>query len=161
VKGSPQIFDWPGEYEKQGIRIIGYKSWHDKNQGAERGENIMFKIVAEDITVLHCGDLGEIPSDDFLETIGEVDILLIPVGGFYTIDAEEAVTLVKKIEPSIVIPMHYGDSKLNEKVFGKLADVSEFIKKIGVEATAPEPQLTVKKEDLTGEMKVVLMEISS
>ena len=104
---SPLMIDMPGEFEKMGIRIFGFQTFHDKTNGSERGENIMYKFESEGMSLLHCGDLGMIPEESFLETIGEVDVLLVPVGGFYTIDSDEAVSLVKKIEPSIVIPMHY------------------------------------------------------
>ncbi len=148
---NPLIIDMPGEFEKMGVRIFGFQTFHDKTQGAERGENILYKFESEGISVLHCGDLGVIPEESFLETIGEVDILMIPVGGIYTIDAEEAVSLVKKIEPSIVIPMHYGS--------GKLAPVSEFTKKFGLDNPIPLPKLVYKKEEIEQEMKVVVLEI--
>ena len=148
---NPLIIDMPGEFEKMGVRIFGFQTFHDKTQGTERGENILYKFESEGISVLHCGDLGLIPEESFLETIGEVDILMIPVGGIYTIDAEEAVSLVKKIEPSIVIPMHYGS--------GKLAPVSEFTKKFGLDNPVPLPKLVYKKEEIEQEMKVIVLEI--
>ncbi len=154
------IIDMPGEFEKLGARIFGYKSYHDKKQGAERGEVVMYKIEVEGISVLHCGDLGYVPDDGFLDTIGEVDVLLVPVGGFYTIDATEAAELVKKIEPSIVIPMHYNHEKLNQKIFGQVAPLSEFLKKFGLESLPPVPKLVVRKEELEQEMKIVVMEIT-
>ncbi len=159
VGGDPLIIDWPGEFEKKGIRVFGYKWYHDDKKGAERGENILYKIEAEGIVLLHCGDIGSIPSDDFLEEIGEVDIMFVPVGGFYTIDASTALQLVKKIDPSIVIPMHYNHDKLNQETFGKLAPLSTFLKETGVEA-APLEKLTLKKEDISEEdMKVVTLTI--
>ncbi|MEK7495325.1 MAG: MBL fold metallo-hydrolase [Patescibacteria group bacterium] len=148
---DPLIIDMPGEFEKLGVRIFGFQSFHDKTHGSERGENIMYKFESEGISVLHCGDLGEVPDENFLETIGEVDILMVPVGGIYTIDAEEAVSLVKKIEPSIVIPMHYGT--------GKLAPVSDFMKKFGLDNPVPLLKLVYKKEEIEQEMKVVVLEI--
>lgn len=157
---APLIIDLPGEFEKAGVRITGYQSYHDKKRGTERGENILYKIEAEGISLLHCGDLGVIPEESFLDTIGEVDVLLVPVGGVYTIDADEATQLVKKIEPSIVIPMHYNHPKLNQKIFGQLAPVSEFLKKFGVENLTPIPRLTVKKEEMEVEMKVIVLDIN-
>ncbi len=151
VSGDPLIVDWPGEYEKNGVRIFGYKSYHDKKQGAERGENILFKIEAENITLLHCGDMGVIPDQELLDEIGDVDILMVPVGGFYTITADEAVEVVKKIEPSIVIPMHYNDPALDQKVFAKLTTLDEFLKKFGIEKKQLVDELTIKKEDLEAE----------
>ena len=148
---EPLLIDMPGEFEKLGVRIFGFQTFHDKTQGSERGENIMYKFESEGLSVLHCGDLGVIPEESFLETIGEVDILLVPVGGIYTIDAEEAFQLVKKVEPAIVIRMHYGT--------GKLAPVSEFTKKFGLDTVAPIPKLVYKKEEIEQEMKVVVLEI--
>lgn len=160
--GSPPlIIDMPGEFEKHGIRIFGFRYYHDKNQGEERGENILYKIEAEGVNILHCGDLGMVPPDSFLENIGDVDILLVPTGGFYTIGPDEAFELIKKIEPSIVIPMHYNHSKLNQQVFGKLAYIDEFLKKFGIEKITPLPKFVYKKEEQEEEMKVVVMEISN
>ena len=155
VNGAqPLIIDMPGEFEKVGIRIFGFQSYHDKTKGSERGENILFKFEAEGLSVLHCGDLGVVPEESFLETIGEVDILMVPVGGVHTITADEAVQLVKRIEPAIIIPMHYKNSKLVE-----LADVAEFTKKFGLDNPVPIPKLVYKKEEIEQEMKVVLLEI--
>jgi len=161
ISGEPLVIDYPGEFEKKGIRVTGYKSYHDKKKGEERGENIMYKIDADEINILHCGDLGAVPDDDLIDQVGEVDILLVPVGGSFTIGAEEAVSLIKKIEPQIVVPMHYNREGLNEKVFSELSPVDDFLKKMGIDSPQKESQLTFKKEDMTGEMKVVVMEISS
>lgn len=156
---APLMIDMPGEFEKMGVRIFGFQTFHDKTKGSERGENIMYKFESEGISVLHCGDLGVIPDEAFLETVGEVDILLVPVGGFYTIDSDEAVSLVKKIEPSIVIPMHYKTDKSSKAGESKLAEVSEFTKKFGIDTVAPIPKLVYKKEELEQEMKVIVLEI--
>jgi len=157
---APLIIDMPGEFEKMGFRIFGHRSYHDKKKGEERGENIMYKIEAESINVLHCGDLGYIPDDSFIDSIGDVDVLLVPVGGFYTIDANEAAELVKKIEPSIVIPMHFNHDKLNQSNFGSLIPVTEFLKKFGAENIQPVPKLVLKGSEFNEEMKIVLLEIS-
>lgn len=156
---QPLVIDMPGEFESQGIRIFGYLSYHDEKKGEERGENILYKIEAEDTTILHCGDLGLLPDDDFLDVIGDIDILLVPVGGFYTIDSEKAFQLTKKIEPSIVIPMHYNHEKLNQEVFGKLAKVDEIVKKFGLEKPQLLPKLVYKKEELGEKMELVVLEI--
>ena len=156
---NPLMIDMPGEFEKMGVRIFGFQSFHDKTQGSERGENIMYKFESEGISVLHCGDLGVIPEESFLETIGEVDILLVPAGGFYTIDSDEAVSLVKKIEPKIVIPMHYKTEKSSVYSESKLTAVSEFTKKFGLDNAVPLPKLFYKKEEIEQEMKVIVLEI--
>lgn len=157
VAGTPLVLDWPGEYEKNGVRIFGFKSYHDEKQGAERGENILFKFEAEDVSILHCGDMGVVPDQQLLDEIGEVDILMVPVGGFYTIGPDDAVEVAKKIEPSIVIPMHYNDSGLDQKTFGKLSTLDAFLKKFGIEKAELADQLTIKKDELGEEMKIVPM----
>ena len=159
VLGNPTIFDWPGEFEKMGVRIFGFKSYHDKEKGAKRGENIVFKIEAEGISVVHCGDLGLVPDDDFLDRLGNIDILLLPVGGFYTIDVNEAYQLVKKIEPRIVIPMHYNHPKLNQQVFRSLLSVEEFTRKFGIEKVEGLPKIVYKKEEEEEGVRVVVLEI--
>lgn len=156
---SPLMIDMPGEFEKMGIRIFGFQTFHDKTNGSERGENIMYKFESEGMSLLHCGDLGMIPEESFLETIGEVDVLLVPVGGFYTIDSDEAVSLVKKIEPSIVIPMHYKTEKSSKDFSEKLTGVSEFTKKFGLDNPVPVPKFVYKKEETEQEMKVIVLEI--
>ena len=161
VTGNPLVLDWPGEFEKNGVRMFAYKSYHDKQKGAERGENILFKFEIEGMSILHCGDLGFVPDNGFLEEIGEVNILMVPVGGFYTIDPDEAIALIKKIEPNMVIPMHYNNEGLKQETFGKLASLNDFLAKIGVTENVPVPKLTVKKDDFGEEMKVVTMTISS
>jgi L-ascorbate metabolism protein UlaG (beta-lactamase superfamily) len=157
VGGSPLIIDMAGEYEKVGFRVFGFRSFHDKEQGAKRGENIIFKIETERINILHCGDLGFVPDDQTIDFFGEVDILIVPVGGFYTIDHKEAVQLAKKIEPAIVIPMHYRSEKHNPSAFEKISSLSDFLKEMNQEAE-PHEKLTVKKDDLAEmEMQVVVL----
>lgn len=157
VGGNPLVIDWPGQFEKMGMRVTGFESFHDKKNGEERGKVILYKIEIEGLSVLHCGDLGVIPDDGFLDEVGEVDILMVPIGGVYTLESSEAIELVKKIEPSIVIPMHYHTAQ--QKALKELAGADEFLKNYGADPQAPTPKLVIKKEDLGEEMKVVLLEI--
>ena len=161
ITGEPLILDWPGEFEKQGVRISGYSTFHDKQKGAERGLNIMYKFEAEGISILHCGDLGFVPDAPTIAAMGTVDVLMVPVGGFYTIDANEAVELIKKVEPSLVIPMHYNIPELDQEMFGKLAGVEDFLKKIGADSAERTSKLSLKQGDFEEQMKVVVMEISA
>ncbi len=112
------------------------------------------------MSILHCGDLGFIPEDSYIDLIGDVDILMVPVGGNYTLDGAEATELIKKIEPSIVLPMHFDHPKLDPKYCGGLAPISEFLKKFGVDSIPPLQKLIVRKEELEQEMKIVTLEIS-
>jgi len=161
IKGEPLVIDWPGEYEKMGIRVIGFQNYHDKSQGKERGENILFKIESENITVLHCGDLGVIPDQKFIDDLGDIDILLIPVGGHFTINSSEAKEFAHMIEPSIIIPMHYNHKEINQNNFKDLSPVDEFLNKFGVEKKQPIDTLNFKKEDIINEEeKIIVMKIT-
>lgn len=160
VSTDALVIDWPGESDKLGVRITGYPTFHDKEKGAQRGENTLFKIEAEEISILHCGDLGHTLTDELVDEIGDVDILLIPVGGHYTIDAAEAVSVVHKIEPSIVIPMHYNHKDLDQKTHKDLAGLDEFVAKYGSAPSETLEVLTMKKDDIPEDTKLIIMKIS-
>jgi L-ascorbate metabolism protein UlaG (beta-lactamase superfamily) len=157
VEGSPFAITGPGEYEVKGISIFGVGSFHDKSSGSERGNNTIYSIEIDNVKVCHLGDLGHSLSESQIEDIGAVDILLVPVGGFYTIDAEEAVKVVGALEPKIVIPMHYKTPELDEKTFGSLSSVEEFLRHMGAEKNIS-PKLTVTAEKLPTERQVVVLE---
>ena len=161
IKGEPLFVDWPGEFEKNKVRVFGYQTYHDKKKGEERGLNTMFKFEADNLSILHCGDLGHLLDDSTVEEIGSVDILLIPTGGFYSLTAQEAAKVVNEIEPSLVIPMHYQQPGMNQEIFSNLQPVGDFLKEIGAEDTQAIDKLTIKKEDLNPEdLKVVVMSIA-
>ncbi len=98
------------EYREGEVRIWGVESYHDPKHGALRGGNIIFKIQIGDTLLCHMGDIGEECSPAFAEKIGKVDVLLIPVGGTYTVDAIAAKKYVEALSPRVVIPMHYRPS---------------------------------------------------
>ena len=107
VKGNPTVIRNAGFYEIGGVHMFAQKSYHDENKGADRGNNLIFKFRMDGVEVCHMGDIGEECSTMLVESMVPVNILLIPVGGTYTIDAEMAKDYVDKIMPDIVIPMHY------------------------------------------------------
>lgn len=155
LRGTPFIIDCAGEYDRKGVLIEGIDSFHDEKEGAERGGNIIYRLVIDDLSVVHLGDLGHILSDAQLEKLSGTDILLIPVGGKYTIDAKRAVEVISQIEPRIVIPMHYKtkDSKLD------IDGVDKFIKEIGLTPTYEE-KLKISKKDLPQEdMELVILSL--
>lgn len=162
IGGEPHVFDWPGEFEKNSVRIFGFQSYHDTKKGAERGENIVFKFDMEGMSVVHLGDLGYVPDEKLVEDIGNVDVLMLPVGGFFTMGSTEAAETVKKLDPFIVIPMHYNTPGMNPEIAEKLEPVTTFLQKMGAEETQPVDKFSVKKEDLVEDTtKVVVMSITS
>jgi L-ascorbate metabolism protein UlaG (beta-lactamase superfamily) len=155
LRGNPFIIDCAGEYDFKGILIEGVDSYHDDKNGAERGGNLIYRIEIDDISVVHLGDLGQILDNTQLEKLAGTDILLIPVGGKYSLDAKKAVEVISQIEPRIVIPMHYKikDSKID------LDGVDKFIKEIGLTPTNEE-KLKISKKDLPAEdMELVILSI--
>lgn len=146
------LLDAPGEYEVKESEIIGVSSYHDDKQGAERGLNTIFTYEIDDIKVCHLGDLGVELTSEQLEKVDGVDILLIPVGGTYTIDAKTAVKVISQVEPKIVIPMHYKQGE----GFKDLAPVSDFLHEMGVEAKTQD-KLKVVSRDLPTELEVVVL----
>ena len=158
LSGEPLIVEGPGEYEYKEINIKGVFSRHDDKEGKERGANTVYIIEMENIKICHLGDLGQKKlTDEQLEDINGVDILMAPVGGSgYTIDGETAVEIINQIEPRIVIPMHYKIPGLTIK----LDAVDVFLKEMGVGKKETVDKLTLKKKDLPQEeTEVVVMKI--
>lgn len=130
---SPETFviNTPGEFEKNGVQIVGVLSEHDNDGGKERGFSTIYVVKVEDVTLCHLGDLGQLTlRDEQIENIGDVDVLFIPVGGVYTINGAQAAAVVKQIEPKIVIPMHY---KIPGLIFN-IEGPEKFIKELGLKA---------------------------
>ena len=125
VKGEYILVDKPGEYEIKDIKIQGFTESH----GGDFGETNCFLVEARGIRILHLGDIGVVPEDDFFEKIGRVDILMLPVGGRYTVGAKDAFQIMEKIEPNITIPMHYMVPGLTIDIAG----VHEFLELAGRE----------------------------
>lgn len=107
VGGNPKIIQTPGKHEFGEIIVNGYPSFHDESKGRERGTNIIFVIEVDGLRVMHCGDLGHKLIMEDKKEIGDVDILLVPVGGTFTVDADTAWEVISLIKPSIAVPMHY------------------------------------------------------
>ena len=141
-----------GVHEVKGVRIEAIPTYHDPSKGKERGENLVFKIEVGGITIVHAGDLGHILGKETLTKVGKADILLLPVGGFYTVDAAEASRIMTDIAPSITIPMHYKTEKCDFPIApveaftgGKknvvLQESSEFV--VTRDSLPTEPQIVV------------------
>lgn len=153
VSGDPISIQGPGEYEVHGVSIVGVQTYHDKNQGQERGKNTIYNLQVDGLSIVHLGDLGHLLTEEQITALGSSDILLVPVGGFYTIDAKEASEVVAQLEPRIIIPMHYSLEGHNPN----LSTVDNFLKEMGVENVSPQPKLTITKDKLPDEPQVVVL----
>lgn len=153
IKGKPFLIHCAGEYEIKNIAIEGVQVPHDDKDGKERGMVTAYRFDMDDISIAHLADLGGPLNSKQLETLGNVDVLLIPVGGKFTLDAKKAVEVVSQIEPRIVIPMHYAVPGL----IYDLDSVDKFIKELGVKPRMEE-KLKVTKRDLPQEdMELVIL----
>lgn len=155
VEGEPFAILGAGEYEVKGIRIQGIQTFHDAKQGKERGMNTMYVIDIDGITILHCGDLGHELTSDQLEDIPDIDILMIPVGGVYTIDAAVAEKVIVQIEPKVIIPMHY---KIPGLKFD-LETVDTFLHVHGKASVTPVNKYSITKEKLPDNEEIVVLEV--
>lgn len=140
-------FSTTGSFEYEGIKIEGIPSWHDNEQGALRGPNTIYTYEINNIKVCHLGDLGLQLSKEQLKSIGKVDVLMIPVGGNFTIDSAEAAQVINSINPKVIIPMHYSTDISYLKDY--LAPLDDFIDKAKLEGWDIE---NVDKLSLTNQM---------
>jgi len=132
------------------VQINGYESFHDEVHGEKRGSNIIFKFISDDITFCHLGDLGHILDEKTIQQIGDIDILFIPIGGTYTLDAEEAWKTISALQPKITVPMHYKIEGLSLPIAGNdtfLEKNTHKILKVGNE-------IDIEKEEIPKEPEV-------
>ncbi len=144
IGGEPRLVKGPGEYEISNVLIIGIATYHDSVKGQSRGKNTAYLMEMDGVSVCHLGDIGHVLNDEQVEEMGNVDVLLLPVGGVNTINAAMAAEVIRKIEPKVVIPMHYKTSFLDRQ----LDPVESFLKEMGMAQVEPRPKLSVSKSNL-------------
>ena len=124
VKGNPMVVNSLESRKIKGIEIKGIATYHDTDKGAQRGENIIFCVTVDDVRVAHLGDLGHVLSEEQIREVVPVDVLLIPVGGLYTIDGRAASQVAEALVARIVIPMHFRTARCGFPI----ADAEPFLK---------------------------------
>jgi L-ascorbate metabolism protein UlaG (beta-lactamase superfamily) len=152
---STFVIDKEGEYEIAGVQISAMRTYHDKETGAERGKNLVTAIVMDGLNVVHLGDLGHKLSDSQVEKLGSVDVLMAPVGGHFTLDIEGIMEVVKEIQPSYVIPMHY---KVSGGKIEELTPLESFLEKNKLPVT-PEAvhKAKIEESSLPDDTQILLM----
>lgn len=150
----------PGEYEIKDTFINGLSTFHDDKKGEERGKNTIYVIEVDGFSILHLGDLGHELSKDTIENLPDIDILLIPVGGVFTINAKVATKVISSLEPGIAIPMHYQTKMLD--VGEKIDKVDVFLHEMGIEDVKTVDKLKLKsKSDVPAETEVFVLSPTS
>ena len=107
LDGAGRLLASQGEYDEQGIHFSLIRSYHDEERGAKRGENLITVCEAQGVRLCHMGDIGHQPDKELIKKLGHIDVLMLPIGGTYTLDGEGAAEAVRKIAPRTVVPMHY------------------------------------------------------
>ena len=153
---QPFVISAPGEYEILGISVRAIPVFHDDQQGKLRGKNLIMIITIDGVHLVHLGDLGHPLTESQVEDIGPVDVLMVPVGGVFTIGPQAAASVVENLDPSIVIPMHYRTEKHSD-VFKELSTLSDFLKAMGIESKQSREKLTVAASNLPEETEVVVL----
>ena len=136
------------------VQVTAIPSFHDEAQGQKRGGNLIMKIEMDGLTLAHLGDLGVVPDEKQLRALGQVDILLLPVGGFYTMGPREARETVDLIRPRVVIPMHY-KTEVNQD--WPIAPVQEFLDWMGEDSHFM-PLIRIAKGDLSQQPRLVVLD---
>jgi L-ascorbate metabolism protein UlaG (beta-lactamase superfamily) len=154
VGGGPRPITGPGEYEISGILIIGIATFHDAENGSQRGKNTVYLMEIDEVSLCHLGDLGHMLTAEQMEELGNVDILLTPVGGVSTIDAPVAAELARQLEPKVVIPMHYKTEALS----WELDPVGRFLREMGGEQVTSQPRLSFNRSNLPLSTQVYLLD---
>ncbi len=154
IGGEPRLVTGPGEYEIGGVLITGIATFHDGEGGKKRGRNTVYLIEVDEVSVCDLGDLRHVLTTEQVEEIGNVDVLLLPVGGVSTINAPTAAEVVRQLEPKVVIPMHYKTPALNRE----LEPVERFLKEIGVKEVDSQPKLSFTRSSLPASTQVFLLD---
>ena len=153
IGGGSRLVTGPGEYEIAGVLIIGISTFHDGEKGMRRGKNTVYLMEMDEVSVCHLGDLGHVLTADQAEELGDVDVLLLPVGGVSTINATMAAEVVRQLEPKVVVPMHYKTEALRRE----LDTAERFLRETGIEQVVSQPKLSFSKSSLPASTQVFLL----
>lgn len=149
-----RLVNGPGEYEIQEVFITGVQTYHDADKGKKHGKNTVYVIELEDLVICHLGDIGHVLTEQQVEAMSSVDILLVPAGGGPTITSAQAAEIIGQVEPGIVIPMQYrtdrGDTE-REPIDG-------FIREMGINEFQTEDRLSVRKADIGDAPRVIILQ---
>ena len=155
VNGNPEVVRKAGRSTARGIEFRGIASSHDDAGGSMRGGNVIFCFELDGVKVCHLGDLGHLLDDKQLKEMGSVDILLIPVGGYFTIDAKVATRVCDQIKPKVIIPMHY---KTEKSTSLPIFPLDEFIEGKGNVTRQDSSGVEFKAGELPAATQIVVLE---
>ncbi len=157
VDGDPLVVDTEGAHQPlEGVRVQSIPSFHDEVGGAKRGGILIHQLETEGLKITHLGDLGIVPDQALIDKLFMPDVLLIPMGGFFTIDAAQAKKTIGLLKPRVVIPMHYRNEKGG---FKDISTLEPFLEAMQPQEASFQPLLRVTRGDLSQQPKLVVLEI--
>jgi len=151
VKGNPAIVR--NSAEVKGVKIRAVPAAHDEKGGRQRGKNMIFCFGVDGVNICHTGDLGHLLTAEQVKSIGKTDVLLVPVGGFFTIDAATATKVCDQLQPAVIIPMHFKTDKLELPIAG----VEDFLKGKSNVTRANESEIELKEGQLPAAPRIVVL----
>ena len=151
ISGEPKIMQGPGDYEVKNVLVTGLPT------SLNGTRNVAFFLDFDGLTVGHLGELGKIPAQRQVEELGDIDILLAPVGGTNTPDISRIAELISLLDPRIVVPMHYRHDSLRSELVDSLEPVDRFLKELGISEPEVTDTLKLTKSSLPEETQVVLL----
>ena len=154
VAGDPRVIDGPGEFEIAGASVAGVTTYRDREKTATSGRNVAYVIELEELRICHLGGIGHVPTSDQVEEIGNVDILLVPVGGGDSLDASSAAETVNLLEPKLVIPMHF-KTDIEKR---QLDPLDRFLKEMGAKSTETHAKIAVTRSSLPEGTQVLILD---
>jgi len=153
VKGKPEVVSGSGVKNVKGIEFKGLAAYHDEVKGVQRGTNTVFCFKMDDIRLCHAGDLGHVLTSEQISHIGEVDVLFLPVGGFYTIDTNAAGKVMNQVKPKIMIPMHFKTTKCDYPI----SSVEDFLKGKSNVKRPDSSELELTAKDLPSTTQIIVL----
>lgn len=151
-----RVIETPGVHTlAPDVRVTALRAFHDDAQGSKRGETLLFLVEAEGLRVAHLGDLGHLPTAEQVAALSPVDVLMIPVGGFYTIDAAQAKETATLLRARVILPMHY---RTAYNADWPIAPAEGFLEQFAPEEVSRQPLLRITRGDLTCQKHVCLLE---
>jgi L-ascorbate metabolism protein UlaG (beta-lactamase superfamily) len=154
LPGKPRVIKGAGSHQVDAFEIKGINSYHDDQKGSARGQNTIFCFTLDNLTTCHLGDLGYVLSEQEAKQIGQVDLLLLPIGGFYTVDPAQATQIAQRVNPKVIIPMHFKTPQCGFPI----ATVEEFTKGKSAVKFLKANEVDLKKETLPKTPEIIVLQ---
>ena len=154
LSGKPTVVKNAGIHSLKNLEVRGIPAYHDEGQGSQRGGNTIFCFALDGLQICHLGDLGHIPTEQQIKQIVPVDLLFLPVGGVYTIDPAQATLTAQKLNPRVIIPMHFKTPRCGFP----LASVEEFTKGKSSVKNPGVSEWEIKRESLPSTPEVIVLQ---